>query len=270
MVQMERYHHLLIRQLMSLTGYRDRKYVEESVRQLANAGYLSNLNYLQKRVRLGDTSRGGAQPSIVSLRQPKGKMDFEHVIALNDALIAMELFPVYYGQGQLLALIHDLDLHVSMHGAPVIPDGYVAYQWHELNYGFAIELDRGTEDYNDPKQSGKWLSKISGYLSLMRGNPPAYQQYFPYESLRVAVVVKSGFGRTKPSHLRMRDLVHWTERAIDELGYAPGWGQLFRFTTADAELVSPEEFVLGNHWTVPYTYQEVSLLPTEGLEGAPI
>lgn len=256
-----RYHFLTLAQLNTLLDHDPKtKYVEKAVRTLKEAGYVRIVGVREKIPDATGRVAPGGVPIVVGLakkRTARQSKDFrkssswlEHSLLVNDVLITCERYGATH-------LIHDLDL--KTYDLPLVPDGYAGFAIGEQVTGVAFEIDRGTEDYDDPRQAN-WKGKITSWLAFASGNPPPYRSVFPYEALTVGVVVRSGGIGTKPSEKRLRDLLTWTERTLDELG-ASAWGAFFRFTTADPTTMSPDGFLRGDHWIIPYSYQSVSLLP---------
>ncbi len=170
-----------------------------------------------------------------------------HLVALNDALIALELLCRTDRALVLERLRHDRDLRRN---APrvTLPDGRVTTvipdAWIDLTVagapmGIALELDRGGEGGGEGER--QWARKLAGLLALAAG---PYRDTFAADSITVAVIVTTGARRVAV-------LRRWTEQELERLGKTH-WGELFWFAHADPAQTDPAALYLGACWMQPF------------------
>jgi hypothetical protein len=197
---------------------------------------------------------GIPNPVSVPAKKKISREVIEHLKIINDTLISLERFGRETPGITLLKQYHDLELKSAPIAGKVL-DGYVGYflDHHQLPVGIGLEVDRGTERrFPETTGAASWDDSIRRLVNLVG----PHEEAFGIKLIRFAIVIQS-IGKPNPD--RLRDLVHWTEDALTR--YADEtWGPHFRFTIADPTTMSPAEFVTGNHWVTPFTYQHVPLV----------
>lgn len=184
---------------------------------------------------------------------------YEHLIRLNDLLIALTLVCRDHPQMTLAALRHDEDLRrtpipVTLADgivARVVPDAWVdiriadgTAQYQEC---FAIELDRGTE------HKTAWQAKVASLVAFANG---PYQQTFGTQALTFAVATTAGTQRTQ-------QLVSWTAAELTRLGRLDLTDR-FQFSELDAATVAPAALLLAPIWSQPFASGRTPLIVVEG------
>jgi hypothetical protein len=257
---LERYAFLTANQLTRLLyAPGSRSYAQARLKRLADAGYL-------QRVFLPRPTRTGSAPLVYTLAR-KGHRALEawgstarrrnrpagaraasylhllHTLALNDFLLALELFCGQTPRVQLAGLRHERELRRDpttvrlADGAPtaVIPDAWVDLRLDErFQECYVVELDRGTSGQR------AWRGKVAALLAYADG---PYQRAFGTASLTVAVVAVTG--------ARRRDtLVAWTLAELVRLGREDAAG-LFRLAGVNPAVSPPATLFTGAIWRMP-------------------
>lgn len=269
-----RYYYLSGAQVRDLLYQRDsdasRKYALATLKQLTDLGLLTPANsYDRGPVKGSDplvwsrTEKGRnlldrlgvPNPVGVPKRQELSSVTIGHLKVITDTLIALERWGRETPGVQFRTLHTELELRQAPVAGKVL-DGYAAYFLEALQapVGIGLEVDRGTERrFPDATGAASWDDGIRRLVELASG---PHEQAFGIKSIRFAVVVHS---IVKSHEERLKDLIHWTEDALEKYA-SPAWGPHFRFTTADPATMSPSEFVGGHHWITPYTYQAMPLV----------
>jgi hypothetical protein len=181
-----------------------------------------------------------------------------HTLAINDFLIAAELLAATTPELTLAGQLHDLALkrtptRVELPDGKmttVVPDAWLdlhlmqAGQTHQ--FPLSVEVDRGT------RERKCWQEKIRALLSFA-GKP--YREAFGTAFLTIAVVAT-------PGTRRRDELLRWTEAVIGSS--APDAADLFRFTDALADELSPHELFFSPVWVRPFERVPRALLPMGG------
>lgn len=243
-------------------------YSQARLKTLADNGYL-------QRLFLPRPSRTGSAPLVYTLAR-KGLntlrdagreierryrpaearelsyMHLAHTLALNDALIALELLARREAAFEIAELRHErilkLDpVHVQLADGSrvgVIPDAWldlrIAGRYQEC---YALELDRGTTEQK------AWRRKVAALLAYADG---PYQDAFGTEAITIAVIAT-------PGEARRQELVRWTEAELTEHGRT-GQGELFRFTDLPAGETDPATFYQSAGWWIPFAPKPTGLL----------
>ncbi len=174
---------------------------------------------------------------------PPSPLHLWHLLALNDALIALERLCRVDPRLALARLRHERALRrvaprvvlPDGRAATVVPDAWIDLLVDGAPMGVALELDRGTEDER------QWRRKVDALLALAAG---PYRDAFATDSMTVAVVTTAGARRAEV-------LRRWTEHELAALGKRH-WGELFWFTHTDPAIVEPAALYLGSHWVRPF------------------
>lgn len=260
-----RYHYLTARQVTRLHyAASSLTHVQEKLKRLTDAGYLrTNFRYRE--------GRSGSSPYIYSLslqgRRVLEKLGmevtyrptpseqraykalfFDHTIAVNDVLIAVERLARQRNDVELLALKAERELKRLGSRVPlgsgeqvwVHLDGWFTLQFDESPWPTGLELDRGTE------QQRRWRKKVTALLTWHR---QVYPELFGMSALTIMVVIvpPDAVSRDK----RLAELLYWTEQELTTLGQIRE-GQRFYFTTQNPSETDPEEFFFAPLWFCPF------------------
>jgi hypothetical protein len=248
-------------------------YAQARLKRLVDAGYLQRL-FLPRPSRTGSAPLVYtlARKGLNALREWGSAVDrryrpaearelsylhLAHTLALNDALIALELLCRKNPRIQIADLRHErvLKLHPVVVALPdgaktgVIPDGWVDLRiagcYQEC---YAIELDRGTTE-------GKaWRRKVAALLAYADG---PYQRVFGTPSLTIAVIAT-------PVQRRRAVLLRWTEAELRAQGREDAAG-LFHFTGATLADQDPEQLFLSAVWSEPFSDHLEPLIDASGI-----
>lgn len=243
-------------------------YTQARLKRLADGGYLG-------RIFLPRPSRTGSAPLVYTLARKGlralaewGKpvmrryrpaevretsyLYLAHTLALNDVLIALELFCRRDRRVHLAGLRHERDLkHQPVRvrlpngsTAGVIPDAWLDLRIeNRYQECYCLEVDRGTTEQQ------AWRRKVAALIAYAGG---PYQSTFGTASITIVVVATPGEGR--------RDqLMRWTAAELTAAGRVDQAG-LFRFTGVPVAQLSPEVVFLGAHWRRPLDRQSMPLL----------
>jgi hypothetical protein len=194
-----------------------------------------------------------------------------HTLSVNDFLIAAGLLDRSEEQIQLHEMIPERALKRQVdrvtiprgdrgtESVAVIPDGWLDFRVTEdegtLQFGIALELDRGTEEQK------AWRRKARSLIAWHQG---PFEQHFQIlntqgkmipSSLYIAVVAI-------PGQRRLQELLTWTQL---ELAAMPAnerdqAAELFFFTAENPESTSPQSLFLERVWQQPSYPEPVSLL----------
>lgn len=264
-----RYYYLTASQMTRLLyAPSSQTYAQARLKRLADHGYL-------QRIFLPRPSRTGSAPVVYTLARSGLRVLAEwgrgidrryrpaevretsylylaHTLALNDVLIALELFCRHDQRVQLAGLRHERDLklqpvRVQLPGgatASVIPDAWVDLRiMSRYQECYCLELDRGTTEQK------AWRRKVAALIAYASG---PYQETFGTASLTIVVVATPGEGR--------RDqLIRWTEAELTAAGQADQAG-LFRFTGVPVAQTDPEIVFMGAGWRRPFERQSRPLV----------
>ncbi len=178
----------------------------------------------------------------------------QHLIALNDVLIAARLLPRLQPDITLAAMQHDLDMKrsplritVERQTVTIIPDGFLDFRLSIAGRLYAVpvwvELDRGTE-------WGKTLQKKL-HTMMYAVDTSAFEELLGVSSITVAVATTEGHKRVD----LMRSFVLAELQALGLFHLA----QLFLFTSLP-EKIDPLHLFLSPIWYTPDTNTPVPLL----------
>lgn len=246
--------HLLLRPSIRSNGYLH-------LQKLTDNGYLSLRDWLPPP----PGASGKAQTGVWSIG-PKGRLwlkarevplppprkashgsletsTLRHLLAINDCLIELEKW-CSTSRWQLQEVQHDVIL--KRLGLKAIPDAMAFLSDGSLHPALWWEID-----YSGKEEEKRWKAKIAAIVECYLSGQ--YQQAFGTPNLTLLVVVYRG-------DARMRALVRWTEETLTSLS-SEQWGRNFRFTSVTPQTVVRGEFISGEHWITPYTYERNSLLP---------
>jgi hypothetical protein len=238
-------------------------FVGEHLTRLTRAGYLR-----MERVPLPIAA--GGTPGLWSLREPGHRylrqagldiptadpptspLHLWHLLAVNDALIALERLCRADRRLALERLRHDLDLRrmglrvrlPDGTAATVVPDAWADLLVAGAPMGLALELDRGTED------EATWVRKLDRLLGLAAG---PYRDRLGADSMTVAILTTDG-------EQRLAALRRWTAAALDAHGLRD-WDDLFWFAAGDPAAATPAELYLAPRWRSPGARLPRSLIP---------
>lgn len=194
------------------------------------------------------------------------RLFYEHTLALNEALISLELLARPDTGLWLEELIHEQRLKREKLRV-AWPDGQLRYAepdtWVDLRvaragqsplrFPLVIELDRGSEEQR------QFREKIRTLLALIDG---PYQEHFQTEYVTFAIIVADP---DRPEH-RCDQLRAWTEAELRVLGRVAD-GELFFFTATPAASSPPDAMWLAPNWHVPFapSPQPLLVVPEGGL-----
>jgi Replication-relaxation len=263
-------YHLLTREQLTRLLYRaaSTTFVGEHLTRLTRRGYL-RMGRVPLAIPVGGTpgwwtlrepgrrylrAAGVDLPPRRALMPPTSPYHLWHLVALNDALIALDLLCRAERSLELERLRHDLVLRRAAprvtlpdgRATTAIPDAWVDLAVAGAPMGIALELDRGTEDER------QWARKLDGLLALGAG---PYREAFAADSMTVAVVTTGG-------ERRQAALLRWTETALTRRGKGH-WGELFWFAHADPAATDPAALYLGPRWVRPFDPVPRSLIALE-------
>ena len=266
-----RYHYLTaeqVRRLLYGTGVIT--YVRDRLKGLVDAK-------LVHRLEMPHLSRTGSAPNVFRLagrgyrfleelglhpirlpgERPASFLYYRHTLALNDALIAVELLTRSYPQLTIQRLVHERELKHqpvkvqldSGKSVSVIPDAYLQLHeteavgpgyWHDLVW----ELDNSTSEQRDFRQ------KIAALVAYALG---PYREAMGAASITIAIL-------TPQADNRANELVAWIEAELMRLGQQAA-GQWFCIRGVNPNSVSPEELLLAPAWRQPFRSELVPLIP---------
>jgi hypothetical protein len=279
-----RYHYLTAEQLLRLLGYspRSRTYVSEILNRLTKEGILhrsfvaqpdENGEARQRNIGVWSaTALGRTYLRDLGITPPFNKhgpsrtpLYYDHILPVNDALIACELFAKDNPDVELAQMVHEREIkraidrvEVILGGKrfaqPVAPDGWTDFRINGEQHPIWWEVDRDTEHIRD------WMHKIAGIVEYYAKG--LYQERFGTDLLTVAVVSVPRTGR-KPID-RMWQLVNWTEQVLEHQG-KKDWADVFRFTSLNPAQVPPDTFFSMHYWYRPF---DISSQPLLGYEEA--
>jgi hypothetical protein len=190
------------------------------------------------------------------------RLFYEHTLALNDALISLDLLGTLHAGLWVEEIIHEQRLKREKIRV-VLPDGQQRSAepdaWVDLRvaraaqtplrFPLVIELDRGSEEQR------QFREKIRTLLALIDG---PYQAHFRTEYVTFAIIVAAP---DRPER-RREQLRAWAEAELRDLGRMDDGG-LFFFTATPAATAAPDAMWLGPSWHVPFepSPQPLLLLP---------
>ena len=166
-----------------------------------------------------------------------------HLLAINDCVIELEKW-CRTSRWVLQEVQHDVILKRLRLAA--VPDAMTFLSDGTNNPALWWEID-----YSGKEEEKRWKAKIAAIIECYTSGQ--YQETFGTPNLNVVVVVYQGDARLKA-------LVRWTEDALTALA-SQVWGRNFRFTSVVPPTPDPADFISGEHWITPYTYERNSLLP---------
>jgi hypothetical protein len=276
-----RYHYLTADQFLRLLYSRgSRTFVSEILARLTKAGYLHRGFVAQtdpgsdvpvSRGIWSATAKGRAflgELGVPLLPNKHGDgrtpLYYDHIVPVNDALIACELFARHEAGVDLAQMVHEREIkrgpdrvELILSGkrvsTPVAADGWVDFRVNGYQHCIWWEVDRDTEHVRG------WLAKIAGILEYYASG--RYEEKFGTDSLTVAVVSVPRTGRSAAK--RMWDLMGWTEQQLEHAGKTD-WADVFRFTPINPAGVEPAEFFLGGRWIKPFDRTPASVLEGMG------
>lgn len=220
------------------------------------------INYLKE---LGYSSFSRYRPNeLQHMKYPH----LEHVLSLNDVLIAARNLPKQAPDISLDEMRHDLDMKKTPakvefvrrlptgdkadESVKLVPDAWLYFSLTLANTekkrrkGIIIELDRGSET-----NIAEFKKKIRAYVHFAIENG-AYYQMFGTNSITVAYATTAGENRLRTMQL-------WCEQELQEqrLDYDAA---LFRFTALPQGTIDPCRLFLADVWYVPFEKKPVTLL----------
>lgn len=266
-----RYHYLIAAQVCRLRySAGSLTLVQARLKRLSDLGYCQRL-FLQR------ASQHGSAPSVYRLarrgltflaaqgfdtsgryrpsERQRSLLHLSHTLSVNDFLISLELLCRRHPPLILDTLRHEGDLkrHPSYvqyregRKVAVIPDGWVDLHLGAEQVCLALELDQ-----SGSVEQKRWRQRVGHLLLWTDGS---YQKQFETTSLTIAVLALRG-------EKRRGELLRWTEAELSALG-KEAQADLFRFTSLDPRVVSPEELFLLPCWCRPFEAQH----PLPLLEG---
>jgi hypothetical protein len=192
----------------------------------------------------------------------------EHVLSLNDVLIAARGLHQVAPDITLEEMRHDLDLkrspaHVTYtrrlpdgdtddERVTLVPDAWLDFRLQLANAPkkrrkcIVLELDRGSES-----NSAEFKKKLRAYVHYSYPGGP-YEHMFGTNTITVAYATTAG-------EKRLKMLLLWCEQALKEQKLeheAP----LFRFAALPHGDLDPRTLFLSDMWYVPYKDEPVTLL----------
>ena len=195
----------------------------------------------------------------------------EHVLHLNDVLIAGRNITKVAPDISLVEMRHDLDLKRTpakveyVRRLPdgekveekinLVPDGWLDFRLQLANSPkrrrkcIVIELDRGSET-----NIAEFKKKIRAYVHYAYPDGP-YQAMFGTDYILVAFATTAGEGRFK-------QMLSWTEQTLTEM-HETSEADLFRFAAIPEGEVNPSWFFFEPHWTPPFSDTLLPLLECE-------
>ena len=236
--------------------------LDEGVGNLHYIYYLSTpgQNYLKEQG-MSDFSRV-RKSDIEHMKYPH----LEHVLSVNDFLIAAKLLPRFVPQITLASMFHDLELKKEpvkvtvdrrMPGGErvdekvtIIPDGWLDFRYSMDNTSkpkrrcIVLELDRGTTSMTPFKQ------KIRAYYSYAISED--YEALFGTQLIMVAYATTAGEARRK-------QMQEWCEQELKQQRLEHE-ANLFRFTALPEGELDPKQVFCEPGWYKPYEDEPVSLL----------
>lgn len=180
----------------------------------------------------------------------RGVLPLQHLLQINDVLIAALLLPLSAPEISVLEFVHERIYKQNpicvAQGAYLCPDGFThfvlapPYGKPGEPMGIIWEIDRGTEDVYTIRD------KLRCYKKLFYGD---FEQVFNTPALSVAFVVTHG------GQARVKQLVRASEQ---ELKHHPDDSEFFIFSSASPTDISPLPFFTSPLWTQPF---QESLIP---------
>jgi hypothetical protein len=255
-------------------------YSQKILKQLTDAGYLTNVNWIPKGKSPGwpefvwsltGKGRNALKDLGITVGEriqhspERSQLFMLHSQAVNDTLISAELFARDNPTVFLSGFEHEQTLQRRAIRVPlekdrpttVTPDGWTHFTIGKSPGAILWEVDRGTEDRT------AWQTKVRAIVALLKGRESLYNKLFGNDPVQVAVVVRSSASyRTRGPEHRVPELLSWTELI---LGDQRQWAPFFSFTPIDPVEVSPTEFFIGKHWFNPLSTEPKSLIPAERL-----
>lgn len=178
----------------------------------------------------------------------------QHLISLNDFLIAARLFPRFHPDITLVAMKHDLDMKrapmritIDRQTVTLVPDGFLDFRLRISNKSYAmpiwVELDRGTE-------WGKTLQKkLRCIITAVATH--AYDDMFGVTNITIAVATTEGEKR--------RDLMRsFVQQELTTMGLTH-LANLFLFAALPLDL-DPQTVFLSPIWYTPNIAPPMPLL----------
>ncbi len=182
-----------------------------------------------------------------------------HTLALNDALISLQLLARQHPAVQVARLVHERDLN-RRPTRVILPDGsalgYAADGWVELHVTreggrfrmpLLLELDRATEHIT------KWRRKVAAILAFVQ---EPYREIFRTSSVTVIVIAAPSDGAS--AEKRRAELARWTEAELTARG-EQARADLFRFAAFQPE-TDPAVLFLSPRWYRPFDPTPTALI----------
>jgi hypothetical protein len=169
---------------------------------------------------------------------------FEHLMEVNEFLIAASFVPSIHPDIELWSLKHDLILRKELPNRPVVPDGWIEFRRIREQQCIWLELDRGTEDTQ--KDFRRKIADILEYTS------DGYEKDFGTPSVTVAFATTAG-------EKRLHTMLAWTEREVEEASKFEE-ADLFRFTAIPSGPLDPKFLFFSPLWHVLFQRNPVPLL----------
>lgn len=268
-----RYHYLTAEQIRRLLyGAGVITYVRRRLKDLTDAKLI-------ERLEMPHLSRTGSAPNVFRLaargyrfleelgqpsirlpgERPASYLYYRHTLALNDALIAVELLTRSHPQLTIQRLVHERELKhqpvsvrlASGKAVSVIPDAYLQLHeteavgpgyWRDLVW----ELDNSTADQRSFRE------KIAALIAYALG---PYREAMGAASITIVVL-------TPQADSRANELVAWIEAELISLGQQ-ATGEWFCIRGVDPSAVRPADLLLAAAWRQPFRTQLVPLIPLE-------
>jgi len=244
-----RYHYLTVEQVTRLLFSKSsRTYAAEILARLTREKFLyKNLDGVRGIWSLAGKGRATLESLGVSLlprvkhsQQRSGRF-WDHILAVNDALITCELYGRETKGVELVDLVHERTFHRGPErvelilagkriSTPVAADGWVDLRIGGYQSCLWLEVDRDSEHIRD------WIAKISAIVEYYGSG--RYEERFGTDSLTVLCIAVPKTGKSPVR--RMEELIHWTEQTLVNLN-KESWSDVFRFTAIDP----------ANVWTIP-------------------
>ena len=199
----------------------------------------------------------GLAPIRLPGEKPASYLYYAHTLALNDALIGVELLTRSHPQLSIQRLVHERELKrlpvkvqlPSGKAVSVIPDAYLQlYErepvgpgyWHDLVW----ELDMGTTEQR------AFRHKVAALIAYATG---PYREVMGAAGITIVVLTPLG-------EQRANEVLRWIEAELAGLEQ-PGLGEWFCVRGANPATVDPEELYLMPSWRQPFRAKRVALIP---------
>lgn len=268
LLTLRRYHYLTAEQVTRLLYSRgSHTFVQTRLKNLADSGMLATTTLrrshrgrattvytLSRKAHTYLDGLGIAPPvrfrpgEVTGVSEPH----LDHALAINDVLIAADLFVAATPGVELAQVVHERELKhqavpvvIAGERISVVPDGWLDFRMLAQGYRtcIALELDRGTEEQK------RWKRKVRGLVAWASG---PYRERFGTDVLTVAVI-------TTEDERRAAQLRAWTEEELTRLDHR-SLAELFLFTCCDPATTDPVTLFTAPIFTVTFAEELVPLL----------